>query len=59
MTSFTHAPLVGITSKCSENSTITYFNYDSFNRLRYIRDADGNIVKTIEYNYQQATSVTY
>lgn len=59
MTSFTHAPLVGITSKCSENNTLSYYNYDPFNRLRFIRDANGNITKTIEYNYQQGTGVTY
>jgi YD repeat-containing protein len=52
MTTYTHAPLVGMTSQCSQNNTITYFTYDAFNRLKTIRDADGNIIKTYEYQFQ-------
>ncbi|HLZ86162.1 MAG TPA: hypothetical protein VKQ52_02930, partial [Puia sp.] len=59
MTTFTHTPLIGITSRCSENNTVTYFNYDAFDRLRFIRDADGNIVKTMDYHYQQPGNITY
>lgn len=53
METFTYLPLVGTTSQCSVNNTIVYYVYDAFNRLRMIRDADGNILKTMEYNYRQ------
>jgi len=52
MSTYTYAPLIGITSQCSQNNTILYYSYDAFNRLKAVRDADGNIIKTIEYKYQ-------
>jgi hypothetical protein len=53
METFTYLPLVGTTSQCSVNNTITYYIYDAFNRLRMIRDIEGNVLKTFEYNYKQ------
>jgi hypothetical protein len=57
MTTRTYAALTGITSQCSQNNIVTYFNYDRFNRLKSVRDADGNILKSMEYNYQ--TNIVY
>ncbi len=56
VTSFTCEPLVGITDQCDVDNHITYYEYDKLNRLRLIRDQDGNILKKICYNYmgQQA-----
>ncbi|WP_188938395.1 hypothetical protein, partial [Puia dinghuensis] len=51
MMTYTYSPLIGLTSECSPNNTITYYNYDGLNRLKFIRDMDGNILKTFEYNY--------
>lgn len=53
MTTFTYAPSVGITSQCSPGNKILYYQYDGFNRLRTITDQQGNIIKTINYNYKK------
>lgn len=52
MKSYTHKPLVGITSVSDANGVITYFEYDSQNRLLFARDKDGNIVKNYVYHYK-------
>jgi YD repeat-containing protein len=52
MTTYTYAPLVGMTSKCDAAGHITYYDYDSYGRLQQIRDQDGNILKTFKYGYQ-------
>ncbi len=52
MTTYTYIPLVGISSTCSANNTVLYYEYDGFNRLSVIRDMDKNIVKQIDYQYQ-------
>jgi YD repeat-containing protein len=51
MTTFTYLPLIGKTTECDVDNRITYYQYDGFGRLRYLKDQDGNIVKTIEYHY--------
>lgn len=53
MTTYTHEPLLGITSICDINNHISYFEYDNFNRLKLIKDEEGNILKTFDYQYQQ------
>ncbi|HEY6505034.1 MAG TPA: hypothetical protein VIZ28_13745 [Chitinophagaceae bacterium] len=53
MTTYTYAPLIGMTSQCDANNRITYYEYDSFGRLKLIKDQDGNILKTFEYKYQE------
>ena len=53
MTTYTYTPLIGITSQCDANDKIQYYEYDGFGRLQIVRDADGNILKTLKYNYKQ------
>lgn len=53
MTTYTHNPLIGITSACDPNNKTTYFEYDSFNRLKLVKDDKGNILKQNQYNYKQ------
>jgi hypothetical protein len=53
MTTYTYEPLVGITSQADIKNNVTYYEYDSFNRLKFIRDNDKNILKAFEYKYQQ------
>jgi YD repeat-containing protein len=52
MSTFTYEPLIGMTSKCDANNRIEYYEYDSFGRLKLIRDFDGNIIKSFNYQYQ-------
>lgn len=56
MTTYTYEPLVGMTSQCDAANRITYYEYDGLQRLKYIRDQDGNILKSYEYQYQAATT---
>lgn len=51
MSSYTYAPLVGITSQCDANGRIVYYQYDGLDRLSLVRDQDNNVIKKICYNY--------
>jgi hypothetical protein len=51
MTTYTYAPLIGETSMGDPNGKLTYYDYDSFNRLKNIKDFQGNILKNYQYNY--------
>lgn len=51
VTSYTYDPLVGVTSITDPKGYITYYNYDSFNRLAYISDQDGKVVQEYRYHY--------
>jgi hypothetical protein len=55
MTTFTYHPLIGMTGQCDVNNRITYYEYDSFGRLKIVRDQEKRILKKIQYKYQ-ATS---
>jgi len=50
--SATFNPLIGITSVIDIRGDITYFEYDNFNRLKNIKDKDGNILSENRYNYK-------
>ncbi|WP_423149759.1 hypothetical protein, partial [Rubrolithibacter danxiaensis] len=42
MTTYTYEPLVGMTSRTDEKGQTTYYEYDDFQRLAYIKDQYGN-----------------
>lgn len=52
MTTYTFTPLVGMTSQCSPTNYITNYSYDGLQRLKFIKDMRGNIIKTMDYHYQ-------
>lgn len=53
VTTYTHKPLVGITSITDPKGLRTSFEYDSQGRLRMVKDSDGNLLSETEYNYRQ------
>ncbi|MDH7447670.1 hypothetical protein [Aquimarina sp. 2201CG14-23] len=52
VTSYLHKPLVGVTSITDPRGRKQSFYYDSFNRLKMIKDHNGNIVSNNEYHYK-------
>lgn len=53
VTTYTYAPLMGMTSMTDPAGRTTYYEYDSFGRLQTIKDQNGNVVKTYDYQYKQ------
>jgi len=51
----TFSPLIGVTSQCDAGNKISYYFYDALGRLKYIKDQDGNVIKTFEYHYKGQT----
>jgi len=56
MTSFTYHPLLGITSVTDPNNISQLFEYDSFGRLKNVKDNDGKITSRNYYHYYNDTS---
>jgi len=52
MTTYTYKPLVGMTSSTDARGETVLYEYDSFQRLKAIRDSSGNILKTYDYHYK-------
>lgn len=52
ITVYTYDPLIGMTSTTDPRKTISYYDYDSFNRLEFVKDHEGNVVKQHCYNYK-------
>ncbi|NTE04327.1 hypothetical protein G6M26_06380 [Agrobacterium tumefaciens] len=52
ITSYTYKPLVGITSMTDPKGMTTYYEYDNFGRLKWLKDQHGNILKENTYHYK-------
>jgi hypothetical protein len=52
VTTYTFEPLVGITSVTDPKGYIIYYEYDDYNRLKFVKDMDGNVLSKNEYNYK-------
>lgn len=52
VTTYTYNPLIGVTSITDPRGYTIYYEYDEFNRLKMVKDAEGNIVSKNEYNYK-------
>jgi len=52
VTTYTYDPLVGVTSVTDPRGQTVYYEYDGFNRLKAVRDANGKILSTNEYHYR-------
>jgi hypothetical protein len=50
--SYTYTPLVGVSGAADARSGLSFYEYDSLQRLLNIRDQDGKILKTYDYNYR-------
>lgn len=52
MTTYTYKPLVGMTSMTDSKGLTTYYDYDGFQRLKLVKDSQGNILRTNDYHYK-------
>lgn len=55
ISTFTHDPLVGVTSETDVKGMTTSYEYDSYYRLITVKDNVGNIVKNYKYNYSDGS----
>ncbi len=53
VTAYTYDPLVGITSVIDAKGYTTYYEYDDFNRLEFVKDAQGHLISEDKYNYKK------
>ncbi|MFT5436221.1 MAG: YD repeat-containing protein [Ulvibacter sp.] len=53
VTTFTYDPLIGVTSITDPRGETVYYHYDDFNRLEFVKDAQGDILSKNAYNYKR------
>jgi len=51
VSTYTHKPLIGVTSETDIKGRTTYYDYDGFGRLQRIRDHEDQVIKQFCYNY--------
>lgn len=55
-TTYSHIPLVGITSQTDPNGLMTTYEYDTYNRLVRIKDYANNIIKEFGYSIEESAN---
>lgn len=53
MTTFTHIPIIGMSSQTDANNVTTNYEFDEMGRLKVIRDFNKRILKSYEYAYKK------
>lgn len=53
VTTYTHAPLIGVTSITDPKGDMITYTYDSFGRLETVKDAQGNLISENQYHYKK------
>lgn len=53
VTTYTHIPLVGISTITDPKGDKTTYIYDTLGRLEFVKDKNGNILSENQYNYKQ------
>lgn len=51
VTTYTYKPLVGITSVTDPRGYMMFYQYDTQNRLKYVKDEEGKVYSKNEYHY--------
>lgn len=51
-TTFMYKPLIGVTRITTPEGLVTYYDYDSFNRLKFVKDSKLNVLEAYCYNYK-------
>lgn len=59
ITTYTHDPLVGVTSVTPSSGIREYYKYDTANRLEKIIDINNKLVKEFKYRYGTGSYVIY
>ncbi|TDE03744.1 RHS repeat protein [Flavobacterium hiemivividum] len=52
VTTYTYKPLIGVSTITDSKGYRTFYEYDEFNRLKLVKDAQGNILSENEYHYK-------
>lgn len=53
VSTYTYDPLVGVTSMTDPKGYTMTYHYDAQNRLKFVKDADGNVLSENDYNYKK------
>ncbi|HWW39811.1 hypothetical protein [Pedobacter sp.] len=49
---YTYAPLIGMTSETDPKGQTIYYEYDDFQRLKNVKDRNGDVIKSTTYHYK-------